>query len=1189
MNSVSSGREPSRQPRKYGRSATTSVAQLFSDSDVVRSCTNLLHRLTTKNLVNGSRDSEINGGIENNNTPYISAKPTTTTSSNNMKPSHAPDSPMFERRGHLGSRKNSGTSINSNPSDSYAYVKYKPPLPTSHTSSNINHHSSNLNNHNLENIDNLSLGQSGSRRGSGSGSSGGLVKSSTTNNYFGNDRLKELEQKLSERYQRLFGSGNGESTASPRSATGLTSSSKNLASPEDSSQPSTADLLSNGGGSSRSSLRGAKARVPYEDNTDEFRGYGLSKSASTSSGGGAGGVSSRLPYSSSGYGYGLGLIGHDSPSSSGNGRLPLSSSSSILNSASNLGSSTSGRSGLNDLYPSRRTYGLAKSASSSVIQDSGLGGSTGSILGGGSGSKYYYHHHPLIGGYSSSSGGRPYSGSSSHLLEPVPEVKPKPLAGLGYGQYDRHDERERDLRESSGLSRSNTLNNLDKVTILDDEFGNGGRATVRNEAAGKYADEVGTEANGKEGASGSRSSQRKSSYKLPSRYYYRRYRHKSSHTQPKEKEPSPLSFTKVAALAPDANGDVSDRDREDEDNNNTSTKFGTSSFRVKGDVDLVRESSAAAFTNQNGVTPSSHVLAYDITPRKTLKESEELLLNGGVGLASSIREAKGEDGVRGGESEERDVDLVRKKEIEELIRKYSGFTYTSSKYVQLKEPANDNVGALLPSASTSSITSAATTTGINGNNGPLHATRRLVDDSVCKEDTGIGASSLYKPSSNYSSSALLTSAATPATSSMFEKSIVRPTVAGYSSSVLDEPKSYHHNKPYRTGQEVTNSSVIYNDLSSRTPSVEDDEDGHLIYRNGDILLQRYKIMDTLGEGTFGKVVKVRDLNKDRCLALKIIKNVEKYREAAKLEINVLKKLAEKDPKNSLCVKMLDWFDYHGHMCIAFEMLGLSVFDFLKDNSYHPYPLEQVRHIAYQMCHAVKFLHENQLTHTDLKPENILFCSSDYDISFDNRRKKGFRRVKNSEVRLIDFGSATFDYEHHSTIVSTRHYRAPEVILELGWAQPCDVWSLGCIMFELYLGITLFQTHDNREHLAMMERILGPIPSRMARKTKSKYFYHGKLDWDERSSAGRYVRDNCHPLMRYMKTDDEDTRQLFDLIRKMLEYEAPQRITLTESLSHPFFDKIPAYMRLRGYTDGGDGKSKNNNMSPTRERNHSLSR
>lgn len=54
----------------------------------------------------------------------------------------------------------------------------------------------------------------------------------------------------------------------------------------------------------------------------------------------------------------------------------------------------------------------------------------------------------------------------------------------------------------------------------------------------------------------------------------------------------------------------------------------------------------------------------------------------------------------------------------------------------------------------------------------------------------------------------------------------------------------------------------------------------------------------------------------------------------------------------------------------------------------------------------------------------------------------------------------------------------KTILELGWSQPCDVWSIGCILFELYLGITLFQTHDNREHLAMMQRILGEIPVRL---------------------------------------------------------------------------------------------------------------
>ncbi|XP_053605380.1 uncharacterized protein Doa isoform X2 [Plodia interpunctella] len=348
-------------------------------------------------------------------------------------------------------------------------------------------------------------------------------------------------------------------------------------------------------------------------------------------------------------------------------------------------------------------------------------------------------------------------------------------------------------------------------------------------------------------------------------------------------------------------------------------------------------------------------------------------------------------------------------------------------------------------------------------------------------------------------------------------------------------------------------------------SVKDDKDGHLVYWPGYVMGARYKIIDTLGEGTFGKVVEVKDLEMEHRMALKIIKNVEKYREAAKLEINVLEKLGEVDPDcKNLCVKMLDWFEYHGHMCIAFEMLGQSVFDFLKDNNYQPYPLEQTRHIAYQLIYSVLFLHDNKLTHTDLKPENILFVDSDYEVVSvysSSKKSHDLLRVKRSDVRLIDFGSATFDHEHHSTIVSTRHYRAPEVILELGWSQPCDVWSIGCIMFELQLGLTLFQTHDNREHLAMMERILGPIPYRMARKTRTKYFYHGKLDWDEKSSAGRYVRENCKPLLRYMQSNSEENRQLFELIARMLEYEPSQRITLREALRHPFFSKLPPHQRL----------------------------
>ncbi len=129
------------------------------------------------------------------------------------------------------------------------------------------------------------------------------------------------------------------------------------------------------------------------------------------------------------------------------------------------------------------------------------------------------------------------------------------------------------------------------------------------------------------------------------------------------------------------------------------------------------------------------------------------------------------------------------------------------------------------------------------------------------------------------------------------------------------------------------------------------------------------------------------------------------------------------------------------------------------------------------------LHDLKLIHTDLKPENILLVDSSYQTFTYNRRipsssttvNRSEQRRKvllDTEIRLIDFGSATFEEEYHSAVVSTRHYRAPEIILGLGWSYPCDIWSIGCILVEFFTGDALFQTHDNIEHLAMMENVCG---------------------------------------------------------------------------------------------------------------------
>ncbi|KRX43444.1 Exostosin-1b [Trichinella murrelli] len=323
-----------------------------------------------------------------------------------------------------------------------------------------------------------------------------------------------------------------------------------------------------------------------------------------------------------------------------------------------------------------------------------------------------------------------------------------------------------------------------------------------------------------------------------------------------------------------------------------------------------------------------------------------------------------------------------------------------------------------------------------------------------------------------------------------------------------------------------------------------------------------EVIKTLGEGTFGRVVQVRDHENEQSepLALKIIKNVDKYREAAKLEVNVLKKLMEKDPAgNFLCIHLVHHFNYFGHMCLVFPMMGLSVFDFLKANNYYPYPMHQVRHIAYQLCYAVNFMHQNHLTHTDLKPENLLFVHPEYDIKIDMKRNKEYRIIRDTSVRVIDFGSATFDHEHHSTIVSTRHYRAPEVILELGWSHPCDVWSIGCIIFELLLGTTLFQTHENLEHLAMMERILGPLPYRMCRKTNvsRKIIFQDTLFLSRAFRLGHKTSF----WTRYLLAGDVEHEEIFDIVSCMLEYEPSQRIKLADSLEHRFFHRLPENQKL----------------------------
>jgi dual-specificity kinase len=135
--------------------------------------------------------------------------------------------------------------------------------------------------------------------------------------------------------------------------------------------------------------------------------------------------------------------------------------------------------------------------------------------------------------------------------------------------------------------------------------------------------------------------------------------------------------------------------------------------------------------------------------------------------------------------------------------------------------------------------------------------------------------------------------------------------------------------------------------------------------------------------------------------------------------------------------MEDCFDYRNHICVVTEIFGRSIYEFLEVNHFIPFPPSQVQSFAKQLLESLAcmvplhyrltpVLHSLNIIHTDLKPENILLVSDDsYYVKCGRKSKK---LLINTEIRLIDFGCAVFNDEHHSKVVGTRHYRAPEVIL-----------------------------------------------------------------------------------------------------------------------------------------------------------------
>lgn len=361
--------------------------------------------------------------------------------------------------------------------------------------------------------------------------------------------------------------------------------------------------------------------------------------------------------------------------------------------------------------------------------------------------------------------------------------------------------------------------------------------------------------------------------------------------------------------------------------------------------------------------------------------------------------------------------------------------------------------------------------------------------------------------------------------------------------------------------------LVHDASPSRT--AVDDADGYYIYERGAVFANHYVICRQLGQGTFGKVLEAYDQRSGKRVAIKIIRAIPKYRNASRNELRALVAVGTHDPFNvSQCVRMIECFDYRNHVCLVTELLDTSIYDFLKDNNFSPFPGHHILSLARQLLRSVAYIHDLGIVHTDLKPENILLRSSSYAHESWRRSPRSSaktRRVLHStEVALIDFGSAVFDDEYHAAVVSTRHYRAPEIILGTGWSFPCDLWSVGCVLVELCTGVVLFQTRDNIAHLAMMEKTLQTrFPSSIIASASNNPTGSPLVDPYNMCimPIDDYKREQAvarHPTLGSLicsavpySENPPFWDSFLDLLRSLLRLDPARRITARDALDHPW--------------------------------------
>uniref|UniRef100_UPI0037E73890 homeodomain-interacting protein kinase 1 isoform X2 n=1 Tax=Semicossyphus pulcher TaxID=241346 RepID=UPI0037E73890 len=369
------------------------------------------------------------------------------------------------------------------------------------------------------------------------------------------------------------------------------------------------------------------------------------------------------------------------------------------------------------------------------------------------------------------------------------------------------------------------------------------------------------------------------------------------------------------------------------------------------------------------------------------------------------------------------------------------------------------------------------------------------------------------------------------------------------------------------GGGVTGQSIPHSAPTTKSSSSNGEGDYQLVQH--EILCSvscSYEVLEFLGRGTFGQVAKCWKRGTNEIVAIKILKNHPSYARQGQIEVGILNRLSAENADEYNFVRSYECFQHKGHTCLVFEMLEQNLYDFLKHSKFSPLPLRHIRPILQQVATALMKLKSLGLIHADLKPENIMLVDP---------LRQPYR------VKVIDFGSASHVSKAVcSTYLQSRYYRAPEIILGLPFCEAIDMWSLGCVIAELFLGWPLYPGASEYDQIRYISQTQGlPAEYLLSAGTKTSRFFNRGPDssyplWRLKTpsehememgikskEARKYIFNCLDDMMQVnlsshlegtdMLAEKADRREFIDLLKRMLRLDADKRITPTKTLGHPF--------------------------------------